>query len=303
VAKIDFMDLNQIQYLCERGQDQLSRMEYLSAELSLAVAEELAWTSRDFDALARLYMPLQESRRQRRQRCGEGTIRLDVLANGPHDQPDGRRTVEAIGHGQTLIAGWGSIQPAVEARRAQRELGLYVDVFLAAVYPAESPSPGTPGEGWGEGSLRAAEEDPHPDPLPEYRARGNKVPASNMRLQGRVVVIVPGQDVALPPAEVEAKPSTPMAVDQLIRRLPAHSIMMSDAELPKGPGGTAATYAWVMATWERLHAPFLAAAEATGDPIRRIEAYRQTIAVDYACELAHQRISDTARKLCAKGTS
>ena len=226
-------------------------MEYLPAETSLAAAEELAWTSRDFDALARLYMPLQESRRQRRQRCGEGTIRLDFLANGPHDKLDGRRTVEVIGHGQILIAGWGSIQPGVEARRAQRELGLYVDVFLAAVYPAGA---------------------------------------------GRVVAIVPGEGVALPTAE-------PMSVEELIRRLPAHSIVMSDAELPKGPGGTAETYAWVMATWERLNAPFLAAAEATGDPIRRIEAYRQTIAVDYACELAHQRISDTARKLCAKGTS
>ncbi|MGA2441434.1 MAG: hypothetical protein ABSH08_10765 [Tepidisphaeraceae bacterium] len=253
------MGLNQIQDLCERGQDQLSRMEYLPAEMLLAAAEELAWTSRDFDALARLYMPLQESRRQRRQRCGEGTIRLDVLANGPQDKLDGRHAVESIGHGQILVAGWGSIQPAIDARRAQRELGLYVDVFLAAVYPAGA---------------------------------------------GRVVAIVPGEAVALPAGEVEAKPSTPMAIDQLIRRLPAHSIIMSDAELPKGPQrGTAETYARVMATWERLHSPFLAAADATPDPVRRIEAYRQAIAVDYACELAHQKISDTARKLCAKGTS
>jgi len=226
-------------------------MEYLAAETALAAAEELAWKSRDFDALARLYMPLQESRRQRRQRCAEGTIRLDVLANGPEDQPDGRHAVESVGHGQILIAGWGSIRPGIEARRAQRELGLYVDVFLAAVYPVGA---------------------------------------------GRVVAIVPGEEVALPPAEHTA-------VDQLIRRLPAHSIVMSDGELPKGLGGTAETHAWVMATWERLHAPFLAAAEATGDPIRRIDAYRRTIAVDYACELAHQKISDTARKLCAKGTS
>src|SRR5208283_5969711 len=98
------------------------------------------------------------------------TIRLDFLANGPHDQPDGRVAVEAVGHGQILIAGWGSIQPAIDARRAQRELGLYVDVFLAAVYPAGV---------------------------------------------GRVVAIVPGEGVALPAPE-------PMAVDQLIRRLPAH---------------------------------------------------------------------------------
>jgi hypothetical protein len=227
-------------------------MEYLAAEMTLAEAEELAWRARDFDAMARLYMPLQESRRQRRQRCGEGTICLDILARGPHERPDGRATVEALGHGQILMAGWGSIQPAVEARRAQREMGLYVEVFLAAVYPAEA---------------------------------------------GRVVAIVPGEEAALPVPE-------PMPVDELIRRLPAHSMVISDAELPAGQRpGTAETYARVMAMWERLHRPFLAAADATADPISRIQAYRQTIAVDYACELAHQRISETARQLCAKEKS
>jgi tRNA modification GTPase len=36
-----------------------------------------------------------------------------------------------------------------------------------------TPSPGTPGEGGGEGrALREAIEDPHPNPLPEYRERG-----------------------------------------------------------------------------------------------------------------------------------
>ena len=35
-----------------------------------------------------------------------------------------------------------------------------------------SPSPGIPGEGWGEGPLHKAAQDPHPDPLPEYRERG-----------------------------------------------------------------------------------------------------------------------------------
>ena len=33
------------------------------------------------------------------------------------------------------------------------------------------------------------------------------------------------------------------------------------------------------------------------DPLRRIEAYRQTIRVDYACELAHQKLSAVARGL------
>ena len=35
-----------------------------------------------------------------------------------------------------------------------------------------SPSPGTPGEGGGEGLYKPAAEDPHPNPLPEYRERG-----------------------------------------------------------------------------------------------------------------------------------
>src|SRR4051812_18504888 len=42
----------------------------------------------------------------------------------------------------------------------------------------QSPSPGTPGEGRGEGSAiwnlksQISDEDPHPNPLPEYRERG-----------------------------------------------------------------------------------------------------------------------------------
>jgi hypothetical protein len=52
-----------------------------------------------------------------------------------------------------------------------------------------------------------------------------------------------------------------------------------------------------MAMWERLHAPFLAAADSAVDPIQRIEGYRKTIRVDYACELAHQKLSDLAKKL------
>jgi hypothetical protein len=240
------METSKIEQLCEDGQDQLSRMEYLEAERTLAAAEEIAWWAKDWDTLARLYMPLQEARRQRRQRCGEGIIKLDYLAGGPDDRIDGRRMVQETNQGQILIAGWGSIQPAIDARRAQLELGLYVDVFLAAVYPIEA---------------------------------------------GRIVAIIPGDDVMLPPM-------APMPVDAIIRRLPAHSIVLGEAEL-----SAAKTYAATMAIWERLHAPFLAAAGATVNPIHRIEAYRKTIRVDYACELAHQGISDTARQLCAGAKS
>ena len=51
--------------------------------------------------------------------------------------------------------------------------------------PAHSPSPGNPGEGWGEGlkkiessGARNVLEGPHPNPLPEYRERG---PRGSMR--------------------------------------------------------------------------------------------------------------------------
>src|SRR5438105_454775 len=106
-------DPSNLQSLCEVGQERLMRMEYLAAEDSLAQAEQLALAARDFDTLARLYMPLQEARRQRRQRCGEGVVRLDLIANGPSDQPDPDRIIAEIPHGQLLIAGWGSIEPAL----------------------------------------------------------------------------------------------------------------------------------------------------------------------------------------------
>ncbi|HSZ58725.1 MAG TPA: hypothetical protein VK797_23855, partial [Tepidisphaeraceae bacterium] len=80
--------------------------------------------------------------------------------------------------------------------------------------------------------------------------------------------------------------------------LPENCILLREDELPRGPRkGTFETYGRVMALWEKLHAPFLAAADAWTDPIAKIEAYRKTIRVDYACELAHQKLSDAAREL------
>jgi hypothetical protein len=211
-----------IQQLCQAGQQQLQEMLYLQAESSLAAAEQLAWESQDWDALARLYMPLQESRRQRRQRCAEGMIRLDLIARGKGDRIDGAAAVEDCRQGQLLIAGWESIQPAVQARRYREKHGLYVDVFLAAVYSDQS------------------------------------------------VVIVPDEH----------------------ETTPTHKLIIAGAAL-KPTVETAAEL------WQRLHEPFLAAAEAIADPIKRIAEYRRTIEVDYACELAHQGTSAAARQLCS----
>ena len=238
-----------LQELCEAGSERLIRMDYLGAEAALAEAERHAWAARDWDTLARLYMPLQEARRQRRQRCGEGVVVLDLLAQGEGDHIDGRRIVENYPHGQLLVAGWGSIEPAVQVRKCQAEHGLFVETFLAAVYPVSGGS-------------------------------------------RRVVVIVPMEDARLP------EPRPDQSTDDLVAQLPTYSLVNDVNALPRGQRrGTTETYAEVMALWERLHAPFLAAADAQSEPVGKMEGFRKTIRVDYASELAHQKLSDVARQL------
>jgi hypothetical protein len=67
--------------------------------------------------------------------CGEGVVALDLFAQGPEDEIDGRRIVENFSHGQLLVAGWGTFAPAAEVRRLAREHKLYLETFLGAVYP------------------------------------------------------------------------------------------------------------------------------------------------------------------------
>lgn len=235
-----------LQAQCELGQQQLMRMEYRAAEATLVAAEAVAWREHDFDTLARLYMPLQETRRQIRQRCGEGIVCLDLLAQGPDDTVTADHVMRHYPHGQLLVAGWGTIQPAIELRRLAKENDLYLETFLAAVYPV--------------GDARA-------------------------------VAIVAYEDARMPPAGETS-------IDALLHQLPPGSVILHENELHQGSRkGTPDTYAEVMAMWERLHAPHLAAADATADPVRRIEAYRKVLQVDYACELAHQNLSATARQL------
>jgi hypothetical protein len=235
-----------LQELCETGQSLLMQTKYIEAERALAAAEHDAWVNRDWETLARLYMPLQEARRQRRQRCGEGTVVLDLIAQGPDDRVDGLHAVENFPHGQLLVAGWGTIQPALEVRKQQAAHGLYVETFLAAVFPVNGR---------------------------------------------RAVAVVPLDETDLPePVD--------RTIDELIRLLPPHTIVLHEDELPKGSRrGDTQTFAETMALWERLHQPYLAAADQHPDPILRIEAYRKTIRVDYASEFAHQRLSNVAGNL------
>jgi hypothetical protein len=214
-----------LQDQCELGQAQLMSMEYLAAQATLAAAEKQAWNESDFDTVARLLLPLQEARRQRRQRCGEGIICLDFIAGAPNDKLDPDKIVAQIPHGQILIAAWGNIQPALRAREIQAQRGLYLDVFLASAGPGNS------------------------------------------------VEIHGGAGIASP-------------------------IVLSRNDLPRGQRtGNAETYAQTMSLWERLHAPFLAAADAETDPLKKIDGYRRAIEVDYACELAYQRMADAVKML------
>lgn len=243
------MAADELQALCEEGQQRLMHMEYLAAEEVLVRAEAAALAAEDFDTLGRLYFPLQEARRQRRQVCGEGVVRLDLSASGPDQQPDAEQVVAQYPHGQLLVAGWASIEPALRVRELAHQRGLYVETFLATVYPVDE-----------QGSRK-------------------------------LVAIVPTADVALPPADVALGGN----VEALSRRLPPFSIVLAETDLPRGEQrGTAATFATTMGLWERLHLPFLNAAAKVRDPVQRIEAYRQTIRVDYACEKAHQWLAQTA---------
>jgi hypothetical protein len=224
-----------LQEQCELGQRQLMDMRYLQARATLAAAAEIAWNSGDFDTVSRVYMPLQEARRQIRQRAGEGIVCLDLLATGPESEPDPLRIAQEIPHGQLLVAGWRNIRPAAALRKLQTEKSQYAETFLAAVYPVD---------------------------------------------ERPMVAIVPFADA------------------DLTAGLPPHSILLLPDELPAGrQSGSVQTYAYVMDLWERLAAPFLAAADAETDPIKSMLAYRNTIQVDSACELAHQRLADAAKRI------
>jgi hypothetical protein len=235
------MSKSSLNELCEQGQVQLMSTDYLGAARTFARTENIAWAQHDFDTLSRLYLPLQEARRQIRQRSGEGAMRMHLLARGPDDVP----TADGITAGQVLIAGWGTIEPAIDLR-IDTAFSLYLEVFLAAVYPT-------------------------PD--------------------GNVVAILPTEDQKIPQP-------TPRSRAELESLLPFGSLLLNPGDLPADTDrGTAQSFAAVMALWERLHTPFLQAAEKETDPIKKMQAFRDTLKVDPACELAHQHLADVARTL------
>lgn len=236
-----------VQALCEAGQRQLYATDYWQAEQTLEQAEAIIYQQRDWDTLSRVYLPLQEARRQRRQLSGEGTIDLSThIARDASSNIDAAAIALRITHGQVLVAGFGTIAPAIALRKIARQRQLYLDVFLAAAYPV-----------------------------------GGSVG----------VLIVPSDDVALPPAQAYSP-------DELLRRSPPHAILLPIDQLPPPqPRGDTKTFAYTMDLFEQLHRPFLALADAAQPLEQKVMLYRRTIEVDYAAEFAHQRLSNTAREL------
>src|SRR4051794_24910131 len=118
-----------LQSLCECGQELLMATDYIGAEAVLVEADRIATRNDDFDTLARLYMPLQEARRQRRQRCGEGIVKLDLIARSEKDPIDVEAIAEKYPQGQLLIAGWGDVAPAARLREIIATRNLYLETF------------------------------------------------------------------------------------------------------------------------------------------------------------------------------
>jgi hypothetical protein len=248
-----------LQHLCSQGSAELARTEYLAAERTLERAEEHAWRLGDFETLARLLFPLQETRRQIRQRCGEGVVRWDLVARGPGDTQDPAELVRRYPHGQLLVAGWRSFAVAGELRRRYREADLYGETFLAAAFPTTAGAGGVAAGGGGAGIV--------------------------------VVVAAREYNSSHLPQVVTA--------EELGNAFPGPTVILDLATLPPGEhSGTPATYARVMELWERLHRPLVQAASALPDSVGKLRAFRDiTLQVDRACELAHQLASETARVL------
>ena len=171
-------------------------------------------------------MPLQEARRQRRQRCGEGVVALDLIAQGPHD--DRRRPTDR-----------GEFSARAAARRR-------VGVDRAGG-SGSAPS----------GGARAVRRDV---------SRGGRIPSAARRRSSSCHWTMRNCRRAISTRSRTWKSSCRN-----------HSLVAERSAIVNGQRkGTPQTFGEVMALWERLHAPFLAEADAERDLVRQIERYRLT---------------------------
>src|SRR4051794_24384743 len=78
-------------------------------------------------------------------------------------------SVKYAGAGQFTCTFARKLTRVVSAKKKRPRVARYMSCRAGGA--GISPSPGTPGDDWGEGAFPLLEEDPSPCPLPEYRER------------------------------------------------------------------------------------------------------------------------------------
>ena len=249
--------IDHLQELCGRGQALLMQTRYVEALAVLEKAERLALEALDWDTLARLYLPLQETRRQIRQRCGEGEVDLGVMLPPGmvgREKAFAEDFVRTHRHGQYLIAGNGAESGALGFATAVRKLaqdqGLFVEAFLGVWYAIGGPT------------------------------------------GMRVVAVAPMPEAAMPViTDASSLDDVARAIPGYCLLLPSNDLG------PRTARGNTTTYGRTMAMWERLAATHLAGCLSASNSVpvqQRIEELRKVIQIDPGCEIAHQQVAKIA---------
>lgn len=148
--------LSPLQRLWDLGQSHLGLGRYISARTLLEEAERIAWRVRDARALARLYLPLLETRRQIRYLAVEGPIWVsgasandqEILRNLRAEKTPAATVLLASRHAPTLarkITGLSiNLAAAIETLHvvAPGRVAAFSDPTIAGSITLPLPSPG-----------------------------------------------------------------------------------------------------------------------------------------------------------------
>jgi len=113
--------------IMERASEALADMRYLACADHCLRALALARHHGDWAYYARILLPLQETRRQRRMIAAEGVTRLGTA--GLQEPPES--WLRRMGAGCIVVTGPHEAREAVALRRVARERGQYIEVLFA----------------------------------------------------------------------------------------------------------------------------------------------------------------------------
>jgi hypothetical protein len=117
--------------IMEQASLALGRMDYLTCEARCLEALGLARQRQRWSDYARILLPLQEARRQRRQIAADGRVRLGT-SNLPGDPG---AWLDGLGDGCMVVTAPHGREHAEALRRAADERGRYVEVLYAPRAP------------------------------------------------------------------------------------------------------------------------------------------------------------------------